>query len=115
MIAIVIPNRYDLRVRKLFQSLLDAQLEQYTEKIKVVISLNQPTPEAKELVLELSKEYPKLIKIIITKEKGIAHAKNNDIRHLIEISDYFVFIDSDCTVRSDYLQKLAHYTREKPM
>lgn len=115
MISIIIPNRSDLRIRKLFQSLLDAQLEQYTEEIKVVISLNQPTAEVKELVLDLESEYPKLIETIMTEERGIAHAKNNAIRHLIKISDYFVFIDSDCTVRSDYLQKLTHYTREKPM
>lgn len=114
MITIVVPVSSDLRVRFLVESLLTAGLEEFSDRIRVVISLNRPSIGVGNVACGFENKYPSLIKITYLEKLGISGAKNNAIISFIDTTDYFVFIDADCTVHSDYLKKLLLYVEEKP-
>lgn len=115
MISVVVPVSSDLRISLLVKSLLIAGLEKYPDKVRVIISLNRPTVGVREIALELESKYFPFIKTIFTENVGIAFAKNNAILSFANTTDYFVFIDADCTVHPDYLAKLLQYVEEKPV
>lgn len=115
MITIVIPNRSDLRISQLMDSLEISGLKKYRESIRVVISLNNPSPCVLNLSNRIKTKFPGQIYVEITDEPGISKAKNQVILKYLSQTDYYLFIDSDCTVKKNYLQKFLEIVeRDNP-
>lgn len=111
MITVAVPTRSDLRIEQLIDSLVAAGLEKYKNKIQVVIALNDPTKEIVDLVKILTGKYPGAVKSEFTKKGGISNAKNLVIKKYHKSTEYFLFLDSDCTVANDYLVILSELVK----
>ncbi len=109
MVTIIVPVQNDLIIAKLIDSLLQAKLSKYQENFRVVFSLNKASKEVKKLVKNLTQKFPDLIQIVKSQRSGISIAKNLAVKTYFKKTDYFGFIDSDCTVSPDYLSILQKY------
>ena len=103
-ISIVIPVSSDLRIANCVKSI--------DENVELVISLNNPTEELRNLAQDIAKNPKKFcakeldVKVCQIDYLSIAGAYNNGIKH--SSNDLILLMDSDCTFSPGCIKKLYH-------